>query len=161
MRLPSPYWPDEEIWNVHLQLKRKFLTFARERGRHAQEIERLIDIERRARHAERVGRPGSGLCAEREGDRLSRDRVPGGVGELRARLDRIGDIPRRHSEVAKPRRNLRSAVLPVGGRLGTGAAAAIALAVVTSAIGADVDFEDVAVGAAGDFLEGHPTGGTA
>ena len=48
-----------------------------------------------------------------------------------------------------------------GGGSGTLTAAAIALAMIASAIAADVDFEDVTVGGAGDFLEGTLTSGTA
>src|SRR5712691_3664096 len=48
-----------------------------------------------------------------------------------------------------------------GGRAGTLTAPAIALAVIASAMGADLDFEDVAVGGAGNFLERQVTIGTA
>ncbi len=42
----------------------------------------------------------------------------------------------------------------------TGAGATIALAMITAAMGSDVDFEDVAIGGAGDFLEGCAATGT-
>ena len=48
-----------------------------------------------------------------------------------------------------------------GGRARTLTAAAIALAVIASAMGTDLDFEDVAVGGAGNFLERQLTSGTA
>ena len=49
----------------------------------------------------------------------------------------------------------------IDGRLvGTGAGAAIAAAMITAAMGTDVDFEDIAIGGAGDFLKRFTATGT-
>jgi hypothetical protein len=62
--------------------------------------------------------------------------------------------PQRNAEVAFGDQFVGGRGRDDEGLSGTGAGAAIALAMIASAMGADLDFEDVAVGGAGNFLEG-------